>query len=159
MHCQAGISCGIQSRCAATSTHARRVVKISFCSTLQCANLLMIVYGCLFVNQVDTTRVNLMPLFATTDGTLLAWDGRSTNVPPGFATLRLETNGLRCRATESATHVDRPTGQPCIRCPVHLLCRALRMAPASYGRFELTAAQSGQPLHVFGGHILTPVVK
>jgi len=35
--------------------------------------------------------------------------------------------------------------------PVHLLCRALRMAPASYGRFELATAPENYPLELIGG--------
>lgn len=82
---------------------------------------------------------------------MLAWDGPGTNLPPGFATLRLETNFLECKATERVPDAERPTAGRCLDHPVHLLCRALRTAPVSYERFELTAARRCHPLHVIGG--------
>lgn len=82
---------------------------------------------------------------------MLDWAGRGTRLPPGFATARIETNRVGCWSLEPLPHTAQATEECCVANPVHLLCRALRMAPASYHRFELAAAQQSRPLEIAGG--------
>ena len=89
---------------------------------------------------------------ANAGGEMLNWEGCGTRLPPGFTTLRTDTNFMGCWAMERTPRPEPAAAGRCIKNPVHLLCRALRMAPASYRRFELTATEP--PLHVFGGGII-----
>lgn len=74
---------------------------------------------------------------------MVAWQGGGTQLARGFAVLRLHTNQLHLWAGEGAPHAYR-----CALDPAVLLCRALRLAPASYRRLELAAAQANAPLHM-----------
>ena len=84
-------------------------------------------------------------------GELLAWAGIGTRLPQGFTSLRLETNDLFCSAKERLPHavpeaeLENRAGNP-----VQLLCRALRMAPGCYSRFELAAQYRTLPLTLSG---------
>ena len=82
---------------------------------------------------------------------MLSWEGRGTRFPLGFTTLRIEANALLCVAMERTPQAGVAVAKRCVKNPVHLLCRALRMAPASYRRFELTATRQHLPLHIIGG--------
>jgi len=93
---------------------------------------------------------------ATADGNMPAWEGRGTNLPAGFATLRMETNLLRVWVTERQPPAG--PGSEALRDstdPAQLLCRALRLAPACYRGFELAADQLDKPLEVLG-HVSLP---
>ena len=72
-------------------------------------------------------------------GVMLSWEGHGTKLPPGFAALRLQTCWITLRAMEQLPHAGRGDGGRCMSSPAHLLCRALRMAPLNYRRFELAA--------------------
>ncbi len=85
---------------------------------------------------------------------MLNWEGRGTVFPPGFTTMRIETTSLLCWATERTPQPVPVAAGRCMKNPVHLLCRALRMAPACYCRFELTAKRQHLALHIFGGGII-----
>jgi len=78
---------------------------------------------------------------------MLAWEGEGTDLPPGFAVLRLETNALYCGAVERLPQSRSGGNSPMD--PVQLFCRALRLAPHCYQRFELMAAYSGSALEVW----------
>ena len=94
-----------------------------------------------------------MALSVPAAGRLLDWEGRGTQLPAGFATLRVEASwSLHCWATERVPQPgQQAAGRRCINNPVHLLCRALRMAPASYRRFELTTVRQQGPLALYNG--------
>ena len=79
---------------------------------------------------------------------MLAWAGRGTSLPVGFAALRLETNWLHCYAEEMMPYTEAEAEAFGSRDPVQLLCRALRLAPACYRRFELTARHPDAPLEI-----------
>jgi len=82
---------------------------------------------------------------------MVAWEGHGTHLPPGFAVLRMETGQLRCQATEWQLRAG-PGGSEAVRRstdPAQLLCRALRLAPASYSGFELMATGADKPLKLF----------
>jgi len=85
---------------------------------------------------------------------MLNWEGRGTRFPPGFTTMRIETNSLWCWATERTPQPGSAAAKRCMNSPVHLVCRALRMAPACYCRFELTAKRQHLALQIFGGGIV-----
>jgi len=72
---------------------------------------------------------------------MIDWVGQGTNLPAGFAAFRVETNDLHASARVMRDPTDKRTDSA-----VQLLCRALRMAPGSYRRFELAAADSHKPL-------------
>lgn len=97
--------------------------------------------------------LQLMALSAPAAGRLLDWAGRGTQLPAGFATLRVEASwSLHCWATERVPQPwQQAAGRRCINNPVHLLCRALRMAPASYRRVELTTVRQHGQLTVYSG--------
>ncbi len=85
------------------------------------------------------------------DGRLLAWEGRGTVLPLGFAALRMRTNDLLCTAVEILPdHVGPEVERAATADAVQLLCRALRLAPLCYRRIELMAAQPHKPLTITG---------
>ena len=88
---------------------------------------------------------------ATAAGRMLAWDARGTRLPLGFTALRMQTNWLQCWAVARLPHTEPAAEGRCLNHPVHLLCRALRMAPACYRRFELAAAEHDAKVHILGG--------
>ena len=73
----------------------------------------------------------------------MAWEGIGTKLPQGFTALRLHTNRLLFWAEEWTQCAGPWTPFPE---PAQLLCRALRLAPASYRCFELTPAHAAAPL-------------
>lgn len=73
---------------------------------------------------------------------MTTWEGDGTTLTRGFATLRMQTNGLHCSAEERARSKRYTTD------PVQLLCRALRMTPACYRRFEVVAAHPDLQMQV-----------
>jgi len=73
----------------------------------------------------------------------VAWEGRGTRVARGFAALRMQTNRLKCWAEVPIRADGRYVTEP-----VQLLCRALRLTPPCYRRFELTAAQPQEWLDI-----------
>jgi len=81
-----------------------------------------------------------------------AWEGVGTELPPGFATLRLETNALYCSAEEKLRRAGREAY--CPDEPTQLLCRAMRLAPECYRRIEVAAAQPNKALTVRSNIIL-----
>ena len=83
---------------------------------------------------------------------MLSWEGRGMRLPLGFAALRIEAHRLQCWGTVHLAHASSGCDERCLINPVHVLCRALRMAPPCYRRFEL--ATTHQPLHVSGGGIV-----
>ncbi len=81
-------------------------------------------------------------------GKMLAWGGIGTGLHPDFVALRLEINCLRLMAVEKPPPgVSAAAHRQCTD-PVHVLCRALRLAPATYRRFELAAAQPHAKLQI-----------
>ena len=85
---------------------------------------------------------------------MVAWEGPGSAFPSGFTTLRTETNVLDIWAAE----VQPGAGPEAFRrrtSPVRLLCRAFRLAPPSYRRFELAAMDPAKPMHVCAGAFLT----
>ena len=83
-------------------------------------------------------------------GSVLDWGGRETNLPLGFAVLRLQANSLWCYA--SVPFVAPSSRGHHSDDAVQMLCRALRMAPACYRHIELVAADEEQRLDLVGGH-------
>ncbi len=83
---------------------------------------------------------------------MLAWAGRGTQLPLGFSALRMEMYRLHCWAEVRSSHAGRAYGRRCLTNPVHLLCRALRMAPSCYRRFELAAGY--EKIHIIGAGCL-----
>ena len=79
---------------------------------------------------------------------MVDWDGDGTALEWGFAAVRMESNRVRCSATERLPQADPQSAGRCTVHPVQLLCRALRLAPACYRRFELVAAQPEAPLQI-----------
>ena len=90
--------------------------------------------------------------FAVAAGTLLSWGSHRTRLPLGFAALRMEAHRLHCWAEEESSEASAAHGRRCLENPVHLLCRALRMAPLCYRRFELAAACD--KIHIAGAGML-----
>jgi len=72
----------------------------------------------------------------------MSWDN-GCELTRGFTTVRLLTNRLQGRVEEG-----RSQSGHCTADPVQLLCRMLRMAPASYRRFELAARRPDAPLQI-----------
>ncbi len=70
---------------------------------------------------------------------VVAWEGCTTSIPQGFATLCLETNGLHCKFDRGLALTGTEAQTCCTADAVHLLCRALRLAPKSYRHLELEA--------------------
>ena len=66
-------------------------------------------------------------------------------LPWGFAGLRIRAARLRLKAEEWLPHEPEEGGSTGPE-PAQLLCRALRLAPASYQWFELAAVKPGAPL-------------
>lgn len=77
-------------------------------------------------------------------GRMQAWEGKGTRLPRGFAVLRLENNWLHCGAEERVPRAEAEA--KCLSDSVQLLCRALRLAPRCYLRFELRAEHPEQSL-------------
>ncbi len=82
---------------------------------------------------------------------MLAWEGPGTNLPANFAALHLETNELQISAEVRLPHAgtdsadaDRVRAETAVQ----LLCRALRLAPEHYRRFELAAENTDRPLQI-----------
>ena len=99
-------------------------------------------------------RSSSPPLFRA-DGDKLASAGCGTNLPMGFTTLRVETNQLHCYATGRPQQAEPAEAQGLLdRNPVQLLCRALRLAPACYRRFELAARHPDAPLQLSGAAVV-----
>ncbi len=88
-------------------------------------------------------------------GNVLAWEACTTQFALGFSTLRLETNSLFCSAEEGLAHAGTQAQRACTQNAVHLLCRALRLAPQSYRRFLLAADGPNSQLTVTGGVLAT----
>ena len=78
-----------------------------------------------------------------------AWQGDGTNLAWGFAAVRIETNHLECEAKEGPLLAGSGAAARRTAHPLQLLCRALRLAPTSYRRFEIAAAQPDAPISVF----------
>ena len=79
---------------------------------------------------------------------MLAWGDNGTRLPEGCAALRLETNWVRLLTVEQLASAEpNPDRLPCTN-PAQMLCRALRMAPASYRRFEIAVAWPDARLEV-----------
>jgi len=76
------------------------------------------------------------------------WQGDGTNLAWGFAAVRIQTNQLECLANEGPTLAGSKAAPRRTIHPLQLLCRALRLAPTSYCRFEITAAQPDAPIIV-----------
>ena len=92
----------------------------------------------------------LTSIVANAAGGMHTWEGRGTKLPLGFSALRMEANYLHCWATERRPYPGHAAETRCLTKPVHLLCRALRMAPACYRCFELAAAYTERPLDIAG---------
>ena len=75
----------------------------------------------------------------TAGGGLVAWEGCTTALPQGFTALHLETSGLSCIVAKRLAYLVSEAQSTCTIDAVHLLCRALRLAPACYRRFSLSA--------------------
>ena len=91
------------------------------------------------------------------DTGMLPMEGCGTRLPLGFTELRVETNSLQCSVTEqqppSHHSPQLPDSEPaagdqCIKDPVHLLCRVLRLSLVCYWRVELAAEQTDEPLRL-----------
>ncbi len=90
----------------------------------------------------------IWPLLRAADVGLVNWEGDGTALQGGHATVRMETNRVECWATERLPTAGQwATGQYTTD-PAKLLCRALRLAPACYCRFEWTAAVPEAPLEL-----------
>ncbi len=85
---------------------------------------------------------------------MVAWEGRGSGFPLGFAAVRMETNHLTFWATELQPHAG-PEAFRRRTSPVRLLCRALRLAPVCYNRFELAAKDPAKPIRIFAAVFLT----
>ena len=83
----------------------------------------------------------------------MAWEGLDTNTAEGFDALRFVTNRVQCVA-ERASAGSEATAHRTLH-PLQLLCRALHLAPPSYHRFELAAAQPDEPLYIQADTTLT----
>ncbi len=80
---------------------------------------------------------------------MVAWEGCTTALPQGFTALRLETICLTCYTGKRLAHVGSEAQRSCTSNAVHLLCRALRLAPACYRQFSIAALpQTGRRCHV-----------
>ncbi len=82
---------------------------------------------------------------------MLAWQGPGTNLPADFAALRVETNELQISAEVRLPHAGRDSAEADrvrAETAVQLLCRALRLAPEHYRRFELAAEDTDRPLQI-----------
>ena len=77
------------------------------------------------------------------DGAAGEMRARDPVLPRGFAVLRLQANLLRFLSSGHPPHVEA-----CAADPARLLCRVLRLAPASYRRFELAPARQGRSLRM-----------
>ena len=89
---------------------------------------------------------------------MMGWQGRGTSLPAGFASLRAEVNTLQCSADVRLPGAGPVAQTLCGESALQLLCRALRLAPACYRRFELAAAQpaaDNKQLRVLGDMTLT----
>jgi len=85
---------------------------------------------------------------------LVDWEGDGTALQWGFATLRMETNRVQWRATERLATLGQWAIGQYTTDPAELLCRALRLAPACYRHFELTAAAPETPLELSSAVLL-----
>ncbi len=85
------------------------------------------------------------PPMLCADGGVVAWDGGTTALPHGFAALRLEALRLICTVTKRLAHIGSEPQRFCTGDAVHLLCRALRLAPTCYRQFSLAAHPLGGP--------------
>ena len=95
-------------------------------------------------------------MVAVAAGVLTACKGRGTKLAWGFAALRMHFETLHCAAEEWSPQASRPdAGNRCATDPVQLLCRALRLAPECYRRFELTAARPDAALRVEANVVLS----
>jgi len=81
---------------------------------------------------------------------MLAWEGPGTRLPLGFTALRIEANDLWCTTKQTLPHDAGPEAEAraCTTDSVQLLCRALRLAPACYRRFELAVQQPHEPISI-----------
>ena len=89
-------------------------------------------------------------LFDGTAGKLVAWEGDGTSIHGDFAAVRMEIKHLSFEAQERLP-LAASEAEALMRCctdPVQLLCRSLRITPASFHRFELAAAEPGTPLQL-----------
>ncbi len=75
----------------------------------------------------------------TAGGGVVAWEGCTAALPRGFAALHLETSGLSCMVRKRLAHLVSEAQSTRTVDAVHLLCRALRLAPACYRHFLLSA--------------------
>ena len=88
-------------------------------------------------------------LWCPADGRMIAWEGPGTNLPADLAAFRAVTNDLTISAKVLLPHAAPDLLEAlkvCSETAVQLLCRVLRLAPASYRRFELEAEDPGNPL-------------
>ena len=79
------------------------------------------------------------------DGGVVARDGGTTALPQGFTALRMQATRLICRVTKRLAHVGSEPQRFCTGNAVHLLCRALRLAPTCYRHFSLAAHPRERP--------------
>ena len=79
------------------------------------------------------------------------WVGQGTNLPADFAAVHAETNVLHISTRVLVPHAGRNSVEAQkIRAETaaQLLCRALRLAPTSYRRFELAPKDPDKPLTI-----------
>jgi len=103
--------------------------------------------GCCVTVQTRTLCV-AQRFVAAAAGDMIAWEGRGTQLPPGFVALRMHTNSVRSWANEWYPDDFTKDRFTLTTNPAQLLCRALRLAPSCYRRFELRAAQPAVSLFV-----------
>ena len=85
----------------------------------------------------------------------LAWDGYVTHFPQGFCAICIESNSLHCYAEDGLRYVGTRAQRSCTEDAVHLLCRALQLAPRCYEHIELEASYPRAYLTIRGG-VLVP---
>jgi len=79
---------------------------------------------------------------------MLAWGDQGSRLAEDFAALRLETSWVRLLTVEQLpAGGSKADWSPCTD-PAQLLCRALRMAPASYCHFTVAALRPGGRLRI-----------
>ncbi len=70
---------------------------------------------------------------------MVAWESCATAFPRAFTALRLEANWLWCMVSKRLAHDGSGAQRSCTGDAVHLLCRALRLAPVCYRQFSFAA--------------------
>ena len=81
----------------------------------------------------------LSKLIGAAGGVISLWQGDGTDLPWGFAVVRMITTQWECLAKEGPPLAgSSATACPTLH-PLQLLCRTLRLAPTSYRRYEIVA--------------------